>query len=103
MDHMRDLVQKFVQKGLLEFAYVHNLLWEYTQEALTDSNAHRMNDLVSQLAESAPKLLSTKPGRNCSCYLYTRLFVVLLRVSAGGLASVLQSSSSLFLGGFLTE
>jgi hypothetical protein len=63
MDHMRDLVQKFVQKGLLEFAYVHNLLWEYTQEALTDSNAHRMNDLVSQLAESAPKLLSTKPGR----------------------------------------
>ena len=50
MDHMRDLVQKFVQKGLLEFAYVHNLLWEYTQEALTDSNTHRMSDLVNQLA-----------------------------------------------------
>ncbi len=63
MDHMRDLVQKFVQKGLLEFAYVHNLLWEYTQEALTDSNTHRMVDLVNQLAESAPKLLSTKPGK----------------------------------------
>lgn len=64
LDHMRDLVQKFVQKGLLEFAYVHNLLWEYTQEALIDENSRtqRLNDLVSQLAESAPKLLSTKPG-----------------------------------------
>ena len=71
MDHMRDLVQKFVQKGLLEFAYVHNLLWEYTQEALTDSNAHRMQDLVNQLAESAPKLLSTKPGTKVMCAVIT--------------------------------
>jgi hypothetical protein len=32
LDHMRDLVQKFVDKGLLEFSYVHHLLWEYAQE-----------------------------------------------------------------------
>ena len=31
-DHMRDLIQKFVDKGLLEFTYVHHMLWEYTQE-----------------------------------------------------------------------
>lgn len=71
MDHMRDLVQKFVQKGLLEFVYVHHLLWEYTQEALTDSNPHRMQDLVNQLAESAPKLLSTKPGTKVMCAVIT--------------------------------
>ena len=67
MDHMRDLVQKFVQKGLLEFVYVHHMLWEYTQEALIDTNTHRMNDLVNQLVESGPKLLSTKPGAKVMC------------------------------------
>jgi len=31
-EHMNSLIQKFVDKGLLEFSYVHHLLWEYTQE-----------------------------------------------------------------------
>lgn len=65
MDHMRDLVQKLVNKSLLEFTYVHNLLWEYAREAA--SSAGRMEDLVAQLAESAPKLLSTKPGARVMC------------------------------------
>jgi hypothetical protein len=93
---MRDLLQKFVDKGLLEFTYVHHLLWEYAQEAagfvsqdssghvLTDvdaaskgaaadpnpaqsdkdkqSNQSKLDDLVAQLIESGPKLMSTRPG-----------------------------------------
>ena len=31
LDHFRDLIQKFIDKGLLEFRYVHDLIWEYTQ------------------------------------------------------------------------
>lgn len=65
LDHMRDLVQKLVNKSLLEFTYAHHLLWEYTQEAM--KSTQRMADLVSQLAESAPKLLSTKPGAKVMC------------------------------------
>ncbi len=65
MDHTRDLVQKLVNKSLLEFTYVHNLIWEYTKEAV--SSASRMEDLVGQLVESAPKLLSTKPGAKVMC------------------------------------
>eukprot|EP01036_Dinobryon_divergens_P032832 gene32832-42508_t len=83
LDHMRDLLQKFVNKGLLEFTYVHHLLWEYTQELLRRlsldplpppngqpdlaSKATRMDDLVSQLAECGPKLMSTKPGSRTMC------------------------------------
>ncbi|KAJ1387809.1 hypothetical protein B484DRAFT_409803, partial [Ochromonadaceae sp. CCMP2298] len=74
MDHTRDIVQRFVQKGLLEFAYVHNLLWEYIQQAqifLTQGQGHYMADLVAQLAEAAPKLLSTKPGAKVICAVVT--------------------------------
>eukprot|EP01031_Cornospumella_fuschlensis_P032079 gene32079-38795_t len=76
LDHMRDLIiQKFITKTLLEFTYTHHLLWEYIQEitgmhsdatdgssAVSDKDKHRMEELVSQLGDSAPKLLSTKPG-----------------------------------------
>lgn len=79
LDRMRDLIlQKFVTKSLLEFTYTHHLLWEYIQEIahLADGSAatsnmekdkHRMEELVSQLADSAPKLLSTKPGAKAMC------------------------------------
>ena len=60
LDHMRDLVQKFVDKGLLIFAYVHSLIWEYVQQSL--DKPKRMNDLINLLIDSAPKLMSTKPG-----------------------------------------
>lgn len=32
LDRQRDLVQRFVDKKLLAFTFVHNLLWEYTKE-----------------------------------------------------------------------
>ncbi len=60
LDHMRDLIVKFVNKGLLQFAYVHSLLWEYTQEV--EGISARMDDLVTQLAESGPFLMATKAG-----------------------------------------
>ena len=85
MDHMRDLIQKFVDKGLLEFTYSHNLIWEYTQQCLetyvdstTSGNVdpkanplRRLSDLVGLLSESAPKLLSTKPGSKTICIVVT--------------------------------
>jgi pumilio homology domain family member 6 len=85
LDHMRDLIQKLAQKQLLEFTYVHHLLYEYSQElqllldqATSSSAGHdegelkkvqqRVDDLVNQLADSAPKLLSTKPGAKVMCF-----------------------------------
>lgn len=74
LDHMRDLIiQKFVTKTLLEFTYTHHLLWEYVQQIAhigegdqdstpSDKDRKRMEELVGQLADQAPKLLSTKPG-----------------------------------------
>jgi pumilio homology domain family member 6 len=69
LDHVRDLVQKFVDKGLLEFKYVHDLLWEYTKAVQDD--AKRMEDLIQQLADSAPKLITTKPGARAICQVIT--------------------------------
>jgi hypothetical protein len=85
MDHMRDLIQKFVDKGLLEFTYAHHLAWEYAQqcleiyrESVNDAGAdpkanpqRRLNDLVGLLSEAAPKLLSTKPGAKTICVVAT--------------------------------
>ena len=66
LDHMRDLVSNFVEKGLLEFTYVHEIMWEYVKEAAGDKA--RMSDLVNQLTDSAPKLMSTKPGTRVVCH-----------------------------------
>ena len=78
VDHMRDLIQKFIDKGLMEFSFVHNLLWEYTQQIVKNMDVNvgvsenkgkksRIDDLVSQLVESGPKLMSTKPGSKTMC------------------------------------
>jgi pumilio family protein 6 len=78
IDHMRDLVQKFVDKGLMEFSYVHNLLWEYSQQIVKEvdltaevSSKKRIDDLVNQLVESGPKLMSTKPGAKAMSLIVT--------------------------------
>lgn len=79
IDHMRDLIQKFVDKGLMEFSFVHNLLWEYTQEIVKEvvdvtaaaGKKSRIDDLVNQLVESGPKLMSTKPGAKAMCLIVT--------------------------------
>jgi pumilio family protein 6 len=73
MDHMRDLAQKFVDKGLLSFQYVHTLLWEYTLQSATyfKTNPIYMNDLINILGDSAHKLMVTKPGSKVVCYLAT--------------------------------
>lgn len=65
LDHMRDLVQRLVTKGLLEFTFVHQLLWEYAQalsNTTSEGAAGRLTDLVTALSDSAPKLLTSKPG-----------------------------------------
>lgn len=73
MDHMRDLVQKFCDKGLLSFTYVHTLLCEYAVEAArrVTSSPKYMEELVQQLAEAAPKLMSSKAGTKAMCYVAT--------------------------------
>jgi hypothetical protein len=77
LDHMRDLVQKFVDKGLLEFKYVHELIWEYCRALsggpadgkgeISTGDAKRMEDLSNQLLDSAPKLMATKAGARVVC------------------------------------
>jgi CPL (NUC119) domain len=69
MDHMRDLCQKFIEKGLLEFTYVHHLLWEYVQEVKRLESSSRMEELITQLGDSTLKLMSTKPGARVCCVL----------------------------------
>lgn len=73
MDHMRDLAQKFVDKGLLSFQYVHALLWEYTLQSATyfKTNPIYLNDLINILGDSAHKLMVTKPGSRVVCHLAT--------------------------------
>ena len=86
LDHMRDLVQRLVQKSLFEFKYVHNILWEYAQAVVAgignseqpltteekDVDTRRMEELVSQLADAVPKLVATKAGAKLCCLLITR-------------------------------
>eukprot|EP01041_Mallomonas_annulata_P002566 gene2567-5009_t len=69
LDHMRDIVQRFVQKGLLDFRYVHQVLWEYTKEIIDDTP--RMTDLTNQLLDATPRLMSTKPGVRTCCHMIT--------------------------------
>lgn len=78
LDHMRDLVQKFVDKGLLEFAYAHQLIWEYAEEIELDNSRSestdvppRMLDLIELVADSVAKLLTTKPGAKVVCRMAT--------------------------------
>lgn len=65
LDHMRDLCQRFVDKSLLEFSYVHQLLWEYISEC--EGLTSRLADLVNLLADSVLKLITTKPGARVMC------------------------------------
>jgi len=72
LDHMRDLVQKFVDKGLLEFKYVHELVWEYCKAISGGGEGKRMEDLSNQLLDSTPKLITTKAGARVVCVLTTQ-------------------------------
>lgn len=65
LDHMRDLCQRFVDKSLLEFSYVHQLIWEYISEC--DGLTSRLTDMVNLLADSVLKLITTKPGARLMC------------------------------------
>ena len=54
---------------MLDFTYVHQLLWEYTREVYT--TVVRMDELVKLLCELTPKLMTTKPGTKTACLLAT--------------------------------
>lgn len=77
---MRDLVQKFVDKGLLAFSFVHQLIAEYTDEVVAELIAspeiasqekNRMTDLLELLVDNVTKLMVTKAGARVVCYLAT--------------------------------
>jgi hypothetical protein len=67
LDHMSDLMQKFINKGLLEFEYVHQLLWEYVQEIQHHEKQNRMNVMINLLVEAGTKLMTSKPGAKVMC------------------------------------
>jgi pumilio family protein 6 len=67
LDHMSDLIQKFINKGLLEFEYVHHLLWEYIQEVQNHEKQNRMSTMVNLLAEQGPRLMTSKAGAKAMC------------------------------------
>ena len=106
---MRDLIQKFVDKGLMEFSFVHNLLWEYTQQIVKDVDVtvtavvgkkNRIDDLINQLVESGPKLMSTKPGSKAMCLIVSHAGVkerkrILKTLKGHTLESLLHDSAFL--------
>lgn len=59
---MRSLLGRFTQKGVLSFAFVHHLLWEYTSYVHAEQDGEKMQDIVSTFSDSVLQLLSTKPG-----------------------------------------
>jgi pumilio family protein 6 len=85
MDHMRDLVQKMTDKGLLTFSYVHTLVWEYAKEVwrvVTTTEKYipkegdkegagrtRMDDLINMVIDSVSKFMSSKNGAKVVCLL----------------------------------
>ena len=84
LDHMEGLVQRFVDKGLLEFRYVHELIWEYclalvtvlqsteatpdTSETIKRAKKH-MDELTNSLVDFSDKLMTSKPGARTVCYI----------------------------------
>ncbi len=78
LDSVRDLIQRFVDKGLLEFRYVHDIIWEYMSQLIRQNSSSsstssssssekesiqaRIADIMSQLIDSGSKLLVTKNG-----------------------------------------
>lgn len=69
LDHMRDLIQKLVEKNLTQFTYCHNLIYEYTLHA--ESIPSRVADLLSMLLSHIPHLINSKPGAKVVCCLVT--------------------------------
>eukprot|EP01035_Chromulina_nebulosa_P017378 gene17378-22926_t len=69
LDHTRDLTQRFVEKGLLVFKYVHSLIWEYLCEIT--NKPKRLNDFIEMTIDNYAKLLSTKTGSKVACVVTT--------------------------------
>jgi hypothetical protein len=69
LDHMKDLVHRFIDKGLLAFTYVHILLWEYIREltCLPAKSLKGMAELITAVADNILPLLTTKPGSKSAC------------------------------------
>ena len=78
LDHMRDLIQKLIEKGLLDFSYVHNLLYEYVVELHNYEKFNKVEELAFLLSDSLPKLITTKAGTVNSDDVL--LFLLLLRL-----------------------
>jgi len=53
LDHMRDLIQRFVDKGLLAFSFVHNLIWEYAKEICTAASTSMSTSSVETIGNTA--------------------------------------------------
>ena len=69
LDHMKDLVARFVEKGLLQFSYVHQILYEYCQEL--EGKELYIKDILVQLIDAGLKLMPTKAGSKVMCYITT--------------------------------
>lgn len=69
LDHMKEIVLRFVNKKVLQFSFVHSLVWEYVQVAVLEESPKRMDELVNLMAESCLQLMSTKPGAKVVCAL----------------------------------
>ena len=54
----RSLVNKFIEKNLLEFSYVHHLIYEYSRELcdLESNSDKRVEELVKLLSDQVTKL-----------------------------------------------
>ena len=87
LDHMEGLIQRFMDKGLLDFRYVHELVWEYCQALmaiLADASGNgsgadagerqkraskRLDELTGSLVDFSDRLMVSKPGARTLCHL----------------------------------
>ena len=58
LDQFAATLQRFVDKGLLAFLFVHELVWEY----LRVGGARRTRELAPALVDASLQLLATRPG-----------------------------------------
>lgn len=69
LDHMRDLIQKLVEKNLTQFNYTHQLIYEYAVHA--ENTPSRVADMLNMLLSHVGHLVVTKPGAKVVCMLVT--------------------------------
>ena len=59
LDHMHDIIHRFVEKGLLDFTYVHQFIYEYAMEVMKLDNNYTSGSAAATATAAAVTTSST--------------------------------------------